>query len=102
MKENSDKLFEEIHENVKKDRTRLEAFYERLLMVVNNGDPELMVEASEGVAKLTAELTRTNQQLVEIAKLKLKKDLVNLASDGIADSDREELFDELGESLGDN
>ena len=104
MKSNktSDDLFDEIHDNVKKDRGSLETFYQRLLVLINNGDPELMVNASDGVAKLAAELTRNNQQLVEIAKLKLKKDLVNLAEAGIAESDREDLFEELGESLGDN
>ncbi len=102
-KETSDKLIEEIKENVKKDRDRLESYCERLVTFVkSSGDPELMVGASEGIAKVSAELTRNNQQLIELAKLRLKKDLVNLATDGIADTDRDELFDAIGESLGEN
>jgi vacuolar-type H+-ATPase subunit E/Vma4 len=100
---NSDKLIEEIKENAKKDRDRLEGFCEQLVnFIKNSGDPELMVEASDGIAKVSAELTRNNQQLIEVAKLRLKKDLVNLATDGIGESERDELFDAIGESLGDN
>ena len=104
MKEQpGDKLLDEIKDNAKKDRDRLEGFCEQLVnFVKNSGDPELMVGASDGIAKVSAELTRNNQQLIEIAKIRLKKDLVNLATDGIADTDREELFDAIGESLGDN
>ncbi len=98
----SEFLFNEIHIKLNKDRERLEKYYEKLLSTIQNGDPELMVEASDGVAKLTAELTRVNQQLIEIAKLKLKKDLITMANKGIDDEDRESIFDDLGENLGDN
>lgn len=102
-RETSDKLIEEIKENAKKDRDRLEGYCEQLVnFVKNSGDPELMVDASDGIAKVSAELTRNNQQLIEVAKLRLKKDLVNLATDGLGEADREELFQSMGEGLGDN
>jgi ethanolamine ammonia-lyase small subunit len=100
-KETSEQLLDEIKSNANKDRDRLEQYCDKLVnYVINSGDPELMVGASDGISKVAAELTRNNQQLVEVAKLRLKKDLVTIATDGIADADREAISDFLGESLG--
>lgn len=95
-------LLNEIHKNANKDRERLEQYYDSLLNVVAGGDPELMVGASEGIAKLTAELTRANQQLIEIAKIKVKQQVLEMAEHGFGEEDREDIFDEFGEGLGDN
>lgn len=94
-------LTDEIKSNARNDRARLESLCDGLLKLSNNaetmlGDEMAKVAVAEQLTRATDSLTRVNSQLVELAKIQLKRDLLSKASSKDAsNSERESLYDEI-------
>ena len=104
-------LVDEIIENARRDRRRLESVAEGL----TNGfkqmgetdpgeeplDPDVSAAFAEEIAKISDSLTKVNQQLVELVKIDAKKTLDASANQPAAKGGKvtkreaEEIFDEL-------
>ncbi len=122
MAKNSKALFKEIHENASRDRQQLENFRNSLLDLAESCKKDSLMEdadddpvaiarkkamlftaLAEGIAKISDCLTRSNMQMVEVAKLKLKKEAIEGETDGdLNESDKDDLYDDIGEGLGAN
>ena len=75
MSKKSDELIDEAHGNLAKDRQGLEEFRDVVLKIVKlTGDPIIQASFSDSFAKIVDGLTKNNAQLVELAKLRLKKE----------------------------
>ncbi len=90
-KPNDNQYLNELHGNIKEDRDCLREFREKLLGQVEKisnlcfADSEedgidsekkksfMMVQLADGIARISDCLSKSNQQLVEIAKLSIKK-----------------------------
>lgn len=113
MTEKTEKtLVDEIIENARNDRKRLEAVANGLTRGFDRfgdtaeeegqpTDPEVAAAFAEEIAKISDSLTRVNQQLVELVKVDAKRSAVDPnnkpVSKGtpISRKDAEEIYDEL-------
>lgn len=100
MSKQTEDLVNEAHENVRKDRRRLEEFAESISKIGDiAGDPLAKAGLAEAMSRLTDGLTRSNAQLVELAKLLVKKELVTTPADSLNDKEVDGLFDEIGDTF---
>lgn len=91
MASTPEELLEEIHENARKDRKRLEKFCDAMEKFIDL-EPVLVPDVAEGVSRLSDCLTRCNSQLVEVMKIiSKKKPETEKEVDG--------LFDEIGDGF---
>lgn len=100
-------LVDEIQENVRRDRQRLEKLQDRILSSLEQephpddgeGDEELAPHAlaaiAEGVARIADSLSRSNSQLVEIAKLQARESPPAKQGDGFSDEENNALFSQI-------
>lgn len=92
-------LVEEIKENARKDRQRLEKLCDDILKLTENA--ELMAQEgtsvvlAEHLTRATDSLTKVNSQLVELAKLQTKKEMIEKEIDAKKGNQSDELFDEI-------
>lgn len=94
MAKEEDDIIAEIHDNVRRDRKRLEDFCDQITKIADEtlgGDPLAKVGLADTLARLSDGLTRSNAQLVELAKLKVKRE----PKDNKGDRD-DTLFDQIG------
>ena len=114
MKQNSKRtLVDEIVENARRDRRRLEAVAEGLTngfgtLGDSNGDeaggtldPEVSAAFAEELAKVTDSLSKINQQLIELVKVESKRE-ENKTPDQpakLSKEDKEALYEQLQEDL---
>lgn len=101
MKQDSEALMEEIHENVRRDRKMLEELCSFLLKI-RDVDPVSALEAVEQIARISDSLSKANSQLVELTKIKVKKEtdveVNHNVNSRLSDEEAEGLFDEIGDS----
>jgi hypothetical protein len=92
----SEELIDEAHENLQEDRKRLTDFAE-LLNKAAAADPTLApIALAENVAKIADCLTRQNAQIVELAKLRAKKEFIkDPKGEGFSASEADTMFDEI-------
>lgn len=96
MSKKSDELIDEAHKNLAKDRQGLEEFRDVVLKVAKmTGDPVIQVSLSDSFAKIVDGLTRNNAQLVELAKLRLKKEFLKDPKNAFSDDETDTMFDEI-------
>ena len=113
MTEKTEKtLVDEIIENARNDRKRLEAVADGLTRGFDRTgdiaedenqalDPEVSAAFAEEIAKVSDSLTRVNQQLVELVKIDAKKSAVDpnnkpvTKGNPISKKDAEDIYDEL-------
>jgi hypothetical protein len=91
-------LVEEILENARKDRIRIENLLEKMLKVssVPGVEDDLaQVAVAEQVADLTDSLTKMNQQLVELVKVQSKNKEEEPKEGTLSKKEREAAFDEI-------
>jgi len=92
----SDELIDEAHTNLGKDREGLEEFRDILLKTVKvAGDPIIQVSLCDSFSKLFDCLTKNNAQLVELAKIRLKKEFLKDPKDAFSDDETNTMFDEI-------
>lgn len=97
MKIDIDELISEIRKNAKSDRENIEDVREKLVKTAEM-DPIMMGAVAEQVARLSDSLSKINLQLVEIAKMKMKEDIIKSKSED-DDEDKEALFDQIGQGF---
>lgn len=98
----TEELFSEIHNNIKNDRRRLEDFCDAIKKVeVAEQDPMAKIALTDNLTQLVDSLTRSNAQLVELLKVKVKKELVTIShtSDGLLSKDANDVFNEIGDGF---
>lgn len=105
---NKKTLIEEVIENARRDRKRLEAVADGLTNgfgqlgdnVTGEGeplDPEVSAAFAEEIAKVSDSLSKIQQQLVEIVKIDAKRELEKPQRDPskLSQLEKEELYEEL-------
>ena len=105
MSEEGRSILDEITENVRRDRKRLELVAEKLVSVLKDEgddeehprDPLAAVGLAENVAKISDALTRSNGLLVELAKMKSKESIAKKMVKGGFSFDEDERDDILAE-----
>lgn len=105
MSEKEKSILDEITENVRRDRERLELVAEDLVKVLRDSeterDPLSTIGLAENLAKLSDSLTRSNGLLVELAKMKSKESIAKKMTKGgfsFDDEERDELMAEIQDS----
>lgn len=94
----TEEIIKEAIENARRDRKRLEEISDLMLKVAQVGediDPLAKAAMGEQMAKITDSLTRSNSQLVELAKLGVKQKVLEGKEEGDTEADREDMFDEI-------
>lgn len=100
MSKQTEDIVNEAHENVRKDRRRLEEFADSISKIGEiAGDPLAKAGLADAISRLADGLTRSNAQLVELAKLLVKKELVTTPSDSLNSKEVDGLFDEIGDGF---
>lgn len=97
-KETTEQVLDEVVQNLRDDREVLKSFYKNLMEASTEQlkDPLVRNVLVESVARLASELVRNNSQLVEISKIKLKKEtLEDPDRKGFSDGDKDDLFDNI-------
>jgi hypothetical protein len=92
-------LAEEIKRNVRRDRERLEKLQDKILssldQPVSDGEEgvpaHVMAAMADGVSRIADALTRSNSQLVEMAKMESRK-AEPVGKDGFTDEERGAIF----------
>jgi len=99
MAKQSEDLIDEAHDNLKEDRAKIKEFTDLLNKAVSVGediDPLAKISLSEQFARLTGELTKNNSLLIELAKLRAKKETVkDKKNDGFDEDEADTMFDEI-------
>lgn len=96
MSKKSDELIDEAHRNLAKDRRGLEDFRDVVLKVAKlTEDPLVQVSLSDSFTKIVDGLTKNNAQLVELAKLRLKKEFLKDPKNAFSDDETDTMFDEI-------
>jgi predicted lipid-binding transport protein (Tim44 family) len=103
-------LTEEIIENARRDRKRLEMVADALTKRYNFGDlkeieeletvdsqldPEVAAAFAEEIAKIGDSLTRVNQQLVELVKVETRRTPSDDQPTKLTSRQKEDVFDEI-------
>lgn len=96
----SKKIIESAHDNIKIDRDRLVTLYETIMQkMADTNDVISLAAVSEHLVKITDSLTKQNGQLVDLAKLKQKEELIKKPSSTISntmnDDEIEKLLNEI-------
>lgn len=97
-KETTNDIIDEVVNNLREDREVLKGFYTTLMKASEEQlkDPLVRNVLVESVARLASELVRNNSQLVEVTKIKLKKEVLeNPEGKGFSDADKESMFDDI-------
>lgn len=105
-------LVDEIIENARRDRKRLEAVADGLThgfgQLGDNTnedggalDPEVSAAFAEEIAKVTDSLSKINQQLVELVKIDVKKESQVAVKDPkkMTAAEKDQLYEELQEAV---
>jgi hypothetical protein len=87
--ESFEELLDEIKENARRDRKRLEKVCDDLLAAGGNAEEISMVSDS---------LTKSNAQLLELAKLKAKKADESETDESFSQGEQDELFNDISKS----
>jgi hypothetical protein len=95
----SEKLVKEIHENARRDRKLLEEFCDALKKIDDKNDPAAKAAMIEDVAKLVDCLTKSNAQLVELAKIVTRREISDSSDTGTRHKN-EDIFNEIGDGFG--
>ena len=96
MSKKSDELIDEAHKNLAKDRKGLEEFRDVIVKVAKaTGDPVIQVSLADSFTKVIDGLTKNNAQLVELAKLRLKKEFLKDPKNAFSDDETDTMFDEI-------
>ena len=94
----SDELIQRALENIIEDRDKLKELYESMKKAVDV-DPFAAIAASENIVKVADSLTKQTGQLVELAKIKQKSELLarkKLDGDELDSDDVDEVYAEIG------
>ncbi len=97
-----EELVEEIHENAVRDRKRLESYVDQVGRPHENLDPEVAAALAESMVDISEALTRNNAQLVEVAKILMKKKLSTKNDDDFSGDEADEVFEEIEDELEDS
>lgn len=99
MAKQSEDLIDEAHGNLKEDREKLKEFAELLNKALSIGealDPLAKIGLTEQFARLSGELTKNNSLLIELAKLRAKKEILTKPKkDGFDEEEADTMFDEI-------
>lgn len=107
MAKQSEDLIDEAHTNLNEDRKAIKKFSELLnkAMTVGGGvdvDPITKISLAESFARLTGELNKNNSLLIELAKLRAKKEFAkNPKDEGFDEEETDSMFDEIGGNVQD-
>jgi hypothetical protein len=94
----SEELIDEAHVNLKDDRAKIKEFTELLNKAISVGedvDPLAKISLAESFARLTGELTKNNSLLIELAKLRAKKETLSKGKQGFDEEEADTMFDEI-------
>jgi hypothetical protein len=95
----SEDLIDEAHGNLGEDRAKIKEFTELLNKAISVGedvDPLAKIALAESFARLTGELTKNNSLLIELAKLRAKKESVTKGKgEGFDEDEADTMFDEI-------
>ena len=89
-----EELIEEIKQNARNDRKRLEDAIDELC---EKGHADV-----EELASVTDALTKSNAQLVEVAKIAAKRAMETASPDEFDENDREDMFEDIEKPHVDN
>jgi hypothetical protein len=71
----SEKLINEAHQNISRDRERLEKFFGNLESLIESS-PTLLLSSAQDIGTIADCLTKLNSQLIELTKVRVKKEYV--------------------------
>jgi hypothetical protein len=95
----SEELIDEAHGNLNEDRSSIKEFtalLEKAAKVGEDLDPMAKIAMAESFARLTGELTKNNSLLIELAKLRAKKEFATSSKgDGFNEDEADSMFDEI-------
>ena len=94
-----DDLLEEIHDNACQDREALAKIRDKVVDGFDATDPLAKAVISDNMARLSDSLTKVNMQLLEIAKIRLKKEIASSRKSEQDDGDSDAMFDEIGDGF---
>lgn len=95
MSKNSEDILEEIHENILHDRSRLDGLAQSM---IDAAGEDMLAKAAiaEPVSKIVEAMAKSNAQLLEVAKIKLKKETSSPENDDeFSDEETDGVFDEI-------
>lgn len=99
MPKQSEDLIDEAHGNLSEDRGKIKEFTDLLNKAISVGedvDPLAKIALAESFARLTGELTKNTSLLIELAKLRAKKEvLAKGKNDGFDEGEADTMFDEI-------
>jgi len=98
-KKDSSHIAEIAEERICEDRKKLEELQEKLLELAKSSDNDLIACAaiSEHITRIADSLTKQTAQLIELAKIKQKNELIVKRKDSLSESDVEDLYDNFDE-----
>lgn len=105
MSKKSDELIDEAIANLSDDRKVMKEFIDGLAESSAEAEDGLMrMSFGEAFAKMSGELTKNNSLLIELAKLKAKKEMINdRSSDPFGGAEVDSMFDQIeGSGAGDD
>lgn len=92
----TDELLQEILDNARSDREKLQDAYDSLMSAVSEADPLQQAAIIEPVVMVADALTKNNSQLIELAKIRVKKDLLSSSnSNDLSDVEVNDVLDEI-------
>lgn len=97
MSKKSSGYIDKAFENIEKDREKLEDLYDEILKLTK-ADPLVIATVGEPLVKIVDSLTKQNSQVVELAKIKQKEELVakkTPTDSGFDQDEEEELWHEI-------
>lgn len=98
-KQQSEDLIDEAHGNLSEDRSSIKEFtalLEKAAKVGEDLDPMSKIAMAESFARLTGELTKNNSLLIELAKLRAKKEYAaGAGKEGFNEEEADSMFDEI-------
>lgn len=100
MSEAIDDLFDEIHNNLRNDRRKMEKFWDAL-DELDQEDAAARLAFLEPASKLGEALSRNSSQLLELAKVRIKSVGTDEGDGPMSGDEVEDVFNEIGSALGD-
>ncbi|MHB8407901.1 MAG: hypothetical protein ACYDHY_07445 [Acidiferrobacterales bacterium] len=96
-KETFDELADEILQNARNDRARLEDWADAGVKNLKDVDPTVAAELAMNLVNVAEALTKNNAQLVALAQLRLKEKLTKSgkADEGFDSEERDQLFEKI-------
>jgi hypothetical protein len=94
----SENLIDEAHKNLGEDRKAIKDFLDLIQKAASVGegiDPLAKIALSEAFARLSGELNKNNSLVVELAKLKAKKEFLKNPHSAFSSDETDTMFDEI-------